>query len=550
MARARKAKSTKTSKARAGSGGGNGIGFERELFELANNLRKNLEPSEYKHVVLGLIFLKYVSDSFDACHRVLLETPHANPENPDEYSAAGVPWIPREARWGELRNPTPKQKGKSKKGEKGGLEDIPPIGIRIDKAMQAIEASNDALKGVLPTGYGRPSLDNAMLAGLVDLIDNRIPALSGEAEKDLLGRVYEYFLNGFAGAEGKRGGEFFTPRSVVDLLVAMLEPLEGRVYDPCCGSGGMFVQSSRFAKAHNKDPECLSIFGQESNYTTWKLCKMNLAVRGVDGEMVKWNNEGSFLRDEHPDIRARHVLANPPFNSKNWGRTPLKEDSRWRFGLPPENNANFAWLQHIYRHLGADGTGGIVLANGSMSSTTNGEGDIRRAMVEADTVDAMVALPGQLFFSTPIPACLWFLAQNKDGRKRKPAWRDRRGEVLMIDARDMGQMVDRTRRELTTDDIDRIADTYHAWRGQPSAKREYKDVPGFCHTVTLEEIAGQNYILTPGRYVGAAAKDEDSAESFDEHMRHLAAEWGKQAKEGARLDLRIRANLEALGYGA
>lgn len=547
MPRGRKPKHLGAVNAKAANG--NGIGFERELFELANGLRKNLEPSEYKHVVLGLIFLKYVSDSFDACHRALRETPNANPENRDEYSAAGVPWVPREARWAEVRHPTRKPKGRVGKAE-GEL----PIGIRIDKAMKAIEDSNDALKGVLPTGYGRPSLDGGMLSGLVDLIDNRIPAFTasaGEADwHDKLGRIYEYFLNGFAGAEGRRGGEFFTPRSVVDLLVGMLEPLEGRIYDPCCGSGGMFVQSSRFAKAHGNDPERLSIYGQESNHTTWKLCKMNLAVRGIDGEMVKWNNEGSFLRDEHPDIRARHVLANPPFNAKGWGRTPLKDDPRWKFGLPPENNANFAWLQHIFQHLGADGTGGVVLANGSMSSTTNGEGDIRRAMVEADVVDAMVALPGQLFYSTQIPACLWFLARNKDGSRRKPAWRNRRGEVLMIDARELGRMVDRTRRELTEEDIARIADTYHAWRGQSGVKGKYKDVPGFCRSVTLEEIAEQNHILTPGRYVGAAAKEEQSRESFDEEMRRLTAEWREQAKQAAKLDQRIRASLEAIGYGA
>ena len=538
MPRGRKPKSAQRPAQKSKTGGGNGIGFERELFELANGLRKNLDPSEYKHVVLGLIFLKYVSDSFDACRRELLKTANANPENRDEYAAAGVPWIPPEARWSELRNPSANSKGK----------DL-PVGKRIDNAMYAIETSNDALKGVLPTGYGRPTLDGAMLSGLVDLIDNRIPTLSGEAEKDLLGRVYEYFLNGFAGAEGKRGGEFFTPRSVVDLLVAMLEPLEGKVYDPCCGSGGMFVQSSRFAEAHGSKSELISIYGQESNHTTWKLCKMNLAVRGIDGEMVKWNNEGSFLRDEHPDIKARHVLANPPFNAKGWGRTPLKDDPRWKFGLPPENNANFAWLQHIFHHLGADGAGGVVLANGSMSSTTNGEGGIRRAMVEADAVDAMVALPGQLFYSTQIPACLWFLARNKDGRRRKPAWRDRRGEILMVDAREMGRMVDRTRRELTLEDIKRIAETYHAWRGQPDVELKYKDVPGFCRSVKAKEIEGQGYALTPGRYVGAAEKAEVSAKDFNAQMRLLVAEWREQTKEAAKLDRRIRANLEDLGYG-
>ena len=381
-----------------------------------------------------------------------------------------------------------------------------------------------------------------VLGELIDLISG---IAIGEAEarsKDILGRVYEYFLSEFAGAEGKRGGEFYTPRCVVRVLVEMLEPYSGRVYDPCCGSGGMFVQSEKFVEEHGGRIGDIAIYGQESNYTTWRLCKMNLAVRGIDAD-IRWNNEGSFHKDELRDLKADYILANPPFNISDWGGERLREDARWKFGVPPVGNANYAWLQHIYHHLAPNGTAGVVLANGSMSSQQSGEGEIRKAMLEADVVDCMVALPGQLFYSTQIPACLWFLARNKNPGK---GLRDRRGQVLFIDARKMGVLVDRTRRELTDDEIKKIADTYHAWRGEKGAG-EYADVASFCKSATLEEIRKHGHVLTPGRYVGAAARDDDG-EPFAEKMTRLVAELRAQQAEAARLDAAIAANLRELGF--
>ena len=364
----------------------------------------------------------------------------------------------------------------------------------------------------------------------------------GHASRDILGRVYEYFLGQFAGAEGKRGGEFYTPRSVVRVLVAMLEPYKGRIYDPCCGSGGMFVQSEKFVQEHGGRIGDIAIYGQESNYTTWRLAKMNLAVRGIDSD-IRWNNEGSFHKDELRDLKADYILANPPFNVSDWGGDRLREDVRWAFGVPPVGNANYAWLQHIYHHLAPKGTAGVVLANGSMSSNQSGEGEIRKAMLEADVVDCMVALPGQLFYSTQIPACLWFLARKKNPDK---GLRDRRGQVLFIDARKMGELVDRTRRELTDAEIQKIADTYHAWRGEKNAG-EYADVAGFCKSATLDDIRKHDHVLTPGRYVGAA-EQEDDGEPFEEKMRRLSALWREQRAEGARLDALIEANLNELGF--
>ena len=506
--------------ARTGNGGS--LGFESELFKAADKLRGNMEPSDYKHVALGLIFLKYISDAFEAKHNELLAEDAQAAEDKDEYLAVNVFWVPKEARWSHLQ----------------ANAKLPTIGTLIDDAMRAIEKDNESLKGVLPKDYARPALNKVMLGELIDLISGITLNDEGHASRDILGRVYEYFLGQFAGAEGKRGGEF----SVVRVLVAMLEPYKGRIYDPCCGSGGMFVQSEKFVQEHGGRIGDIAIYGQESNYTTWRLAKMNLAVRGIDSD-IRWNNEGSFHKDELRDLKADYILANPPFNVSDWGGDRLREDVRWTFGVPPVGNANYAWLQHIYHHLAPKGTAGVVLANGSMSSNQSGEGEIRKAMIEADVVDCMVALPGQLFYSTQIPACLWFLTREKSPGKGR---RDRRGQVLFIDARKMGELVDRTRRELTDAEIQKIADTYHAWRGEKNAG-EYADVAGFCKSATLEDIRKHDHVLTPGRYVGAA-EQEDDGEPFEEKMRRLSALWREQRAEGARLDALIEANLKELGF--
>lgn len=510
--------------ARTGNGGS--LGFESELFKAADKLRGNMEPSDYKHVALGLIFLKYISDAFEAKHNELLAEDAQAAEDKDEYLAVNVFWVPKEARWSHLQ----------------ANAKLPTIGTLIDDAMRAIEKDNESLKGVLPKDYARPALNKVMLGELIDLISGITLNEEGHASRDILGRVYEYFLGQFAGAEGKRGGEFYTPRSVVRVLVAMLEPYKGRIYDPCCGSGGMFVQSEKFVQEHGGRIGDIAIYGQESNYTTWRLAKMNLAVRGIDSD-IRWNNEGSFHKDELRDLKADYILANPPFNVSDWGGDRLREDVRWTFGVPPVGNANYAWLQHIYHHLAPKGTAGVVLANGSMSSNQSGEGEIRKAMLEADVVDCMVALPGQLFYSTQIPACLWFLTREKTPGKGR---RDRRGQVLFIDARKMGELVDRTRRELTDAEIQKISDTYHAWRGEKNAG-EYADVAGFCKSATLEDIRKHDHVLTPGRYVGSA-EQEDDGEPFEEKMRRLSALWREQRTEGARLDALIEANLKELGF--
>ncbi|MGQ9604519.1 MAG: class I SAM-dependent DNA methyltransferase [bacterium] len=531
------------------------IGYEAELWEMADALRGSIDAAEYKHVVLGLIFLKYVSDAFEEHRERLKEEQYADLEDPDEYRAVNVLWVPAEARWQNLQ-----QNARQ-----------PQIGRLVDIAMEALERENDSLKGVLPKDYARPALDKLRLGQLIDLISNiRV----GDAEargKDVLGRVYEYFLGQFASAEGKKGGEFYTPRCVVRLLVEMLEPFRGRVYDPCCGSGGMFVQSVKFIDAHATSNGNLptaqaqqararaqiSIYGQELNYTTWRLAKMNLAIRGIDGRIEQGD---TFHNDRFPDLKADFILANPPFNMKDWGGERLREDSRWKFGVPPVRNANFAWVQHMIHHLAPTGYAGFVLANGSMSSNQGGEGEIRKGIIEADLVDCMVALPGQLFYSTQIPACLWFLARDKSGRlsaggvgaRHAVALRNRRGEILFIDARKLGVMVDRVHRELTDEEIERIASTYHAWRGSTaggvgSEPAVYRDIPGFCKSTTLEEVRKHGYVLTPGRYVGAAAQDEDG-EPFEQKMRRLVAELREQQTEAARLDEAIWKNLKELGY--
>lgn len=512
----------------ASTNGQGPIGFESTLWQAADKLRNNLDAAEYKHVVLGLLFLKYVSDAFEERHQALLAEVEAgaDPEHPDEYRADGVFWVPPTARWAYLRD-------RAKQ---------PEIGVLVDAAMDAIERDNATLKGVLPKDYARPALNKQRLGELIDLFSTVDVGGTAGRSQDVLGRVYEYFLGQFASAEGKKGGQFYTPQCVVELLVEMLAPFEGRIYDPCCGSGGMFVQSERFVEAHGGRRGKLSVWGQESNPTTWRLARMNLAIRGIDGDLGR-EPADSFHRDQHPGLKADYVLANPPFNSKDWGQERLREDVRWRHGLPPAGNANFAWVQHFLHHLAPSGVAGFVLANGSMSSGQSGEGQIRQAIVEADLVDCMVALPGQLFYSTQIPVCLWFLARNK----ANGGFRDRRGATLFIDARGLGTMVDRTHRELGRADIARIAGAYHAWRGDPGAG-EYADEPGFCHAATTAEIASHGYVLTPGRYVGAAEL-EDDGEPFEAKMERLTATLEEQFAEGRRLEEAIRENLRGLGYG-
>jgi type I restriction enzyme M protein len=512
-----------------GNGGGNKgqLGFEADLFLSADKLRKNLEPSDYKHVVLGLIFLKYISDAFEALHTKLAADDIADAEDPDQYLAERVFWVPKDARWSHLQA-NAKQ---------------PTIGKLIDDAMLAIETKNPQIKGVLPKDYARPALDKVMLGELIDLVSNIGLNEEADRSKDILGRVYEYFLSQFAGAEGKRGGEFYTPRSVVRLLVEMLEPFKGRVYDPCCGSGGMFVQSEKFVEEHGGRVGDLSIWGQESNYTTWRLCRMNLAVRGIDAD-IKWNNEGSFHKDEFRDEKFDFILANPPFNISDWGGERLREDGRWKYGAPPVANANYGWLQHIIHHLKPTGTAGVVLANGSMSSSQSGEGEIRKALVEGDVVDCMIALPGQLFYSTQIPVCLWFLARDKKNHK----FRDRRNEVLFIDARKLGSMVDRTRKEFSGEDIAKITGAYHAWRGEKEAIKErgaFEDVPGFCKSASLDEIRTHGHVLTPGRYVGAADLDEHET-PFEERFAALREKLDEQFAADLKLTVLIQSQLNRI----
>ena len=516
---------------RTPDGNGATIGYEAELWQAANALRGNMDAAEYKHVVLGIVFLKYISDAFKECKAQLEAERYADPEDAEEYAARNVFWVPSKARWEHLQ-------AQSKQTS---------IGQDVDGAMVAIEKDNPSLRDVLPKDYARPALDKRRLGELIDLVGNIQVGDAEARSRDVLGRVYEYFLAQFASAEGKRGGEFYTANCVVKLLVEMLEPYRGRVYDPCCGSAGMFVQSMAFINAHasgngNKRGGSaatdVSIYGQESNHTTWRLAKMNLAIRGIEGQIAEGD---TFHRDRHPDLKADFILANPPFNVSNWGADELANDKRWAHGVPPKGNANFAWVQHMVHHLAPSGVAGFVLANGSMSSQASGEGEIRKNLVEANLVDCMIALPGQLFYSTQIPVCLWFLARNRANGK----FRDRRGEVLFIDARNEGQMVDRTHRELTTADIARITTTYHAWRNK---RGSYEDVPGFCKSASLDDIRTHDHILTPGRYVGAPPQPEDD-EPFEEKMTRLANEWREQQKEARRLDRLIAKNLAALGFG-
>ena len=517
------------------------LGFEAKLYQAADKLRNNMDAAEYKHVVLGLIFLKYISDSFEEKYHLLLEE-FANPqsefyikeemnrfvyaEDRDEYLAENIFYVPQEARWSHLQ-------ANAKQIE---------IGTLIDNAMLAIEQENPRLKGVLPKNYARPGLDKQRLGELVDLIGTIGLGEEENRSKDILGRVYEYFLSQFASAEGKRGGQFYTPRCVVQLLVEMLAPYQGRIYDPCCGSGGMFVQSEEFVEAHGGQRDDISIYGQESNPTTRQLALMNLAIRGIEANLGQ-EHADSFHDDMHPDLKVDYILANPPFNSSDWGGDRLREDRRWVYGTPPTGNANFAWVQHFIYHLAPNGIAGFVLANGSMSTNTATEGEIRKKIIEADLVDCMVALPGQLFYSTSIPVCLWFITKSKENHR----YRKRAGETLFIDARRLGKMIDRVHRELTNGEMKRIAETYHAWRGDEGAG-EYVDVPGFCKSTTLAEVQEHSNVLTPGRYVGAEVQEEDT-EPFEETMAHLTQKLTEQMAEARRLDDAIAKNLQMLGFG-
>lgn len=474
------------------------LGFEETLWAAADKLRGHMDAAVYKHTVLGLVFLKYISDSFEEKHKSLMHEDPQAAEDRDEYIAENIFWVPKQARWDFIKSNAKK----------------PEIGKLIDDAMVLIEKENKTLKGVLQKDYARPDLDKVMLGQLVDLISGIGLGDKANKEKDVLGRVYEYFLGKFASAEGKLGGQFYTPGCIVKLLVEMIEPTKGRIYDPCCGSGGMFVQSEKFLEAHGGKRGALSIYGQESNPTTWKLAKMNLAIRGLDGNLGETNAD-TFHNDQHKDLKADYILANPPFNISDWGAERLKDDVRWKFGTPSAGNANYAWLQHMIHHLSPNGIAGIVLANGALSSNQSSEGEIRKALIEANLVDCIVALPGQLFYTTQIPASLWFLTRNK----RSPGMRDRTGEILFIDCRKLGVMTSRVSKELTDDEIAEVARLYHAWRSEKEAGN-YNDKPGFCKSANFEEIEKSGWVLTPGRYVGTEDIIDDST-PFEERLASL-----------------------------
>ena len=495
-------------------------GLEAKLWAAADALRNNMDAAEYKHVVLGLIFLKYISDAFEAkrAELVALAAEGADPEDPDEYRAENIFWVPKEGRWSVLKDNAPQ----------------PTIGKLVDDAMAAIERDNPSLQGVLPKDYARPGLDKQRLGQLINLVSNIALGSPADRAKDMLGRVYEYFLSQFASAEGKRGGQFYTPAHVVRVLVEMLAPYKGRVYDPCCGSGGMFVQSEKFIQAHSGRIGDISIYGQESNYTTWRLAKMNLAIRGIDAQIAHGD---TFHADKHPDLKADYVIANPPFNDSDWRGELLKTDQRWVYGIPSASNANYAWVQHFIAHLSPTGTAGFVLANGSMSSNQSGEGEIRKAIIEADLVDCMVALPGQLFYTTQIPVCLWFLSKYK----KKGRFRDRRGETLFIDGRGLGRMVDRVHADISKEDVAKVVGTYHSWRGDAGSE-PYSDIPGFAKSATLDEIRRHKYVLFPGRYVGFDRAEEKhfNQQAMQNAFESLLARFqrSKEASESALATLK------------
>lgn len=506
--------------------------LEKQLWKSADKLRKNIDAAEYKHVMLGLIFLKYISDAFEELYTKLKngegEYAGADPEDKDEYKAENVFFVPKDARWNHLKSEAKK----------------PTIGKTVDEAMDAIEKENPSLKGVLPKVYARQNLDPTSLGKIIDLISNIALGDAKSRSADILGHVFEYFLGEFALAEGKKGGQFYTPRSVVELLVEMLEPYKGRVMDPCCGSGGMFVQSEKFVKDHQGSINDISIYGQESNQTTWRLAKMNLAIRGIDSSQVKWNNEGSFLNNAHKDVKVDYIIANPPFNVSDWSGDLLRKDGRWKYGTPPTGNANYAWIQHFLYHLAPSGQAGFVLAKGALTSQSSGEGDIRKALVDDGLIDCVVNLPAKLFLNTQIPASLWFMSRNRSNGK----FRDRRNEILFIDARNMGHLINRRTRVLSNgsedpndNDIKVITDTYHNWRNPDG---EYKDIKGFCKAAPIERVKELDYVLTPGRYVGLEEVEDDF--DFTERFTSLKAEFAAQLKEEAILNERICTNLSKI----
>ena len=502
------------------------LGLEQKLWAAADKLRGHMDPGEYKHVVLGLIFLKYISDSFEETYQSIKNDPDAFEgewEDKDAYNARNIFWVPEIARWEYL-----KQNAKK-----------PEIGKIVDDAMIAIEKENPSLKGVLPKRYARPDLNKQRLGEIIDIFSSLGLGDQEAKSKDILGRVYEYFIGRFASAEGKGGGEFYTPASVVKLLVSMIEPYKGRVYDPCCGSGGMFVQSERFIQEHGGSIGDISVYGQESNLTTWKLAKMNLAIRGIENNLGESEGD-SFHNDLHKDLKADYILANPPFNDSDWGGERLRDDVRWKYGVPPTGNANYAWIQHFIHHLSPAGIAGFVMANGALSSNTSNEGQIRENLIKAGLIDCIVALPDKLFYTTQIPASLWFVSRDRYNNK----FRDRHDEVLFIDARKMGTMMDRRHRELTEEDLKKIADTYHSWRNKDG---KYEDVRGFCKAAKMEEIEKNGYVLTPGRYVGTDFEMEDD-EEFEAKMKRLTGELSQQFKESKELEVKIKENLKKVGF--
>ncbi len=496
----------------------NNKNFEQQLFKAADKLRKNIDAAEYKYVVLGLVFLKYISESFEELYEELKKDEFSDPEDRDEYLAKHVFFVPKEARWEHIH----------------ASAKLPSIGQIIDDAMDSIERENKQLKNVLPKVYGKANLDKASLGSLIDLISDTELQAEGQNSKDLFGRVYEYFLGEFANAEGKKGGQFYTPKSIVKLMVEMIEPYKGRVYDPAAGSGGMFIMSEKFVQEHQGRIEDLTIYGQESNQTTWKLSKMNLAIRNIDSQNVLWNTEGSFLKDAHPDLKADYIIANPPFNQKDWGVDILADDARWKYGTPPSGNANYGWIQHMLYHLAPNGIMATVLANGSLSSNSGSEGDIRKSLIENDLVECIVALPKQLFYNTGIPACIWFLRRERKVRNK---------EVLFIDASEMGFMADRTHREFTDEDMTKIADTYHNWRKSDN----YEDIKGFCKSADMAEVEKHSYVLTPGRYVGIPDEEDDGI-PFEDKMAELTEKLSDQMNQEEILNAEIRKQLKNVGF--